>query len=111
MPFDDLVRNNPLLRKALAAGEEQFGKAIGTLLASDGLSGGLRALASGAAHARETLEKGVAQALHAANLPSKDDVAALRRRLEELEALLDGLAEKVDAPGRDRGSGPGPGAR
>ncbi len=100
MRFDDLVKNSPLLKKALAAGEEQVGKAIGTLLASDGLSGGLRAIASGAAQARETLEKGVQQALHAANLPSRDDVAALRRRLDELESLLDGRAEKVDAPGR-----------
>jgi regulator of protease activity HflC (stomatin/prohibitin superfamily) len=108
MLFEDLVKNNPLLRKALAAGEEQVGKAIGTLLASDGLSGGLRALAAGATQARETLEKGVSQALHAANLPSKDDVAALRRRLEELEALLDGLAEKVNASGR---GGEGGGAR
>ena len=108
MLFDDLVRNNPLLKKALAAGEEQVGKAIGTLLASDGLSGGLRAIAAGAAQARETIEKGVAQALHAANLPSKDDVASLRRKLDELESMLDGLAEKVDAPGR---GGEGGGAR
>ncbi len=100
MRFDDLVKSSPLLKKALEAGEQQVGKAIGTLLASDGLSGGLRAFAAGAAQARETLEKGVQQALHAANLPSRDDVAALRRRLDELEAMLDGLAEKVDAPGR-----------
>ncbi len=105
MRFDDLVKSSPLLKKALEAGEQQVGKAIGTLLASDGLSGGLRALASGAAQARETLEKGVQQALHAANLPSRDDVAALRRRLDELEGLLDGLAEKVDAPGRRGGGG------
>ncbi len=109
MLFDDLVKNNPLLKKALAAGEEQVGKALGTLLASDGLSGGLRAIAAGAAQARETLGKGVAQALHAANLPSKDDVASLRRKLDELESMLDGLAEKVDAP--DRGGGEGGGAR
>ncbi len=110
MLFDDLVRNNPLLKKALAAGEEQGGKAMGRLLAADGLSGGFRALAAGALQAKETLEKGVAQALHAANLPSRDDVAALRRRLDELETMLDGLAEKVDAPARG-GGGPGPGAR
>ena len=98
MPFDD-VRKNPLLRRALEAGEEQVGKVVGKLLANDGLASGLQTLLSGAAHARETLEKGVSQALHAVNLPSKDDVAGLRKKLEELEAMIDGLAERVE---RDR---------
>jgi hypothetical protein len=96
MPWDDVLRN-PLLRKALAAGEEQVGKAVEKLLADERFTSGLQALVSTAAQARETLEKGVAQALHAANLPSRDDVASLKRRLEELESMLDGLAEKVDA--------------
>ena len=98
MPFDD-VRKNPLLRRALEAGEEQVGKVVGKLLANDGVASGLQTLLSGAAHARETLEKGVSQALHAVNLPSKDDVAGLRKKLEELEAMIDGLAERVE---RDR---------
>jgi hypothetical protein len=99
MPLGDVLKN-PLLRKAIEAGEEQVGKVMGKLLASDGVATGLQSLLSGAAHARHTLEKGVSQALHAANLPSKDDVAALRRKLEELEAMIDGLAERVD---RERG--------
>ncbi len=101
MPFDD-VRKNPLLRRALEAGEEQVGKVVGKLLANDGVASGLQTLLSGAAHARETLEKGVSQALHAVNLPSKDDVAGLRKKLEELEAMIDGLAERVE---RDRDDG------
>jgi len=101
MPFDD-VRKNPLLRRALEAGEEQVGKVVGKLLANDGVASGLQTLFSGAAHARETLEKGVSQALHAVNLPSKDDVAGLRKKLEELEAMIDGLAERVE---RDRDDG------
>jgi hypothetical protein len=31
------------------------------------------------------------------NLPSTDDVAELRRKLSELESLVDGLAAKVEA--------------
>lgn len=105
MLFDDVLKN-PLLRKALEAGEEQFGKVLGKLLASDGLTGGFQSLVSGARQARETLERGMSQALHAANLPSRDDVAALKRRLEELETLLDGLSEKVGG-GKGRGGGNG----
>jgi hypothetical protein len=101
MPLDDVLRN-PLLRKALETGEAQVGKVVGKLLADERLATGVQTLLAGAVHARETLEKGVAQALHAANLPSRDDVAALRRKLDELEAMLDGLAERVeekDGPG------------
>lgn len=95
MPWDDVLRN-PWVRKALEAGEEQVGKVVGNLLSGEGLAGGLHTVASGASQARRTIEKGVAQALHAANLPSKDDVASLKRKLDELEAMIDGLAERVD---------------
>jgi hypothetical protein len=91
----DEVLKNPVVKKALEAGEEQVGKVMGKLLASDGLTSGFQTLVSTAAQAKETLERGVSQALHAANLPSKDDVAALKRRLEELEAMLDGIADRV----------------
>ncbi len=101
MLLDDLF-GNPVVKKALAAGEEQVGKVVGKLLASDGLTSGFQSLVSGAMQARETFERGVTQALHAANLPSRDDVAALKRRLEELESMLDGLAEKL---GPQPGSG------
>jgi hypothetical protein len=98
MLLDDVL-GHPALRKAVAAGEEQVGRAVAKVLASEGVAEGLRALAAGAVRARETFERGVSQALHAANLPSRDDVAALKRRLEELEAVLDGLAGKVGRGG------------
>ena len=104
MLWDDVLKH-PALRRAVAAGEERVGKAVVKLLGSEGVGEGLRALAAGAVQARETFERGVSQALHAANLPSKDDVAALKRRIEELEAMLDGLADKVGRgpPGGGRG--------
>ena len=101
MPFEDVL-NHPLLRKAVEAGEQRVGRVVGKLLASEGVASGLQSLLSGAAHARETFEKRVSQALHVVNLPSRDDVAGLRRKLEELEAMIDGLAERVD---RDRDGG------
>ncbi len=99
MPFDDVLRN-PFVRKALEAGEERVGKVLGKLLSGEGLASGLQTIVAGATQARHGIEKGVSQALHAVNLPSRDDVAALKTKLEELEAMIDGLAERVD---RDRG--------
>ncbi len=98
MRFDELLEN-PMLKKALQAGEEKVGQVMGKLLASEGLTTGLQSLVSSALQARDTFEKGVSQALHAANLPSKDDVAALKRRLEELEEMIDGLADRIRPPG------------
>ncbi|ACG72224.1 conserved hypothetical protein [Anaeromyxobacter sp. K] len=106
MILDDVLRN-PVLKRALAAGEEQVGRVVGKLLASDRVGGGLQSLVSSALQARSTFDRGVRQALHAANLPSRDDVAALKRKLEELEQMIDGLSERVDRGGPDRG-GPGP---
>ena len=103
MRFDDLLES-PALRKALRAGEERVGRVMGKLLASEGLGNGLQSLVSSALQARTTLEKGVSQALHAANLPSKDDVAALKRRLAELEEMIDGLADRA-GPRRPEGGG------
>lgn len=94
MLFDDVLKN-PSVKKAIEAGEERVGRAMGKLLASEGLASGLQTLLSSAAQARDTFEKGVARALHAANLPSREDVASLQRKLEELEAMIDGLAARV----------------
>jgi polyhydroxyalkanoate synthesis regulator phasin len=104
MPFGDIL-GNPLLQKALKAGEEHVGKVVGKLLANEGVASGVQTLLSGAVQARASLERGVSQALHAANLPSRDDVDALRRKLDELEAMIDGLAEKVDRSQGGKGAG------
>jgi polyhydroxyalkanoate synthesis regulator phasin len=101
MPFDAIL-GNPLLRKALQTGEEQVGKVVGKLLSNEGVATGVQTLISGAVQARATIERGVSQALHAANLPSRDDVDALRRKLDELEAMIDGLTEKVDRERDDK---------
>ncbi len=102
MILDEVLKNRTL-RKALSAGEEQVGKVMGRLLSSDAVSAGLQGLVRSALSARESFDRGVQQALRAAHLPSREDVATLRRKLDELEAMLDGLAERV---GTHR---PGPG--
>ena len=109
MILDDVLRN-PVLRRALEAGEERMGRVMGKLLASDAVATGLQTLVSSALQAKQTFDKGVQQALHAANLPSRDDVAALKRKLEELESVIDGLSARVPTPaGGMNGDGGGGG--
>lgn len=109
MRLDDVLRN-PVLKRALAAGEGGMGKVVGKLLSSDRVTTGLSSLVSSALQAKDTFDRGVQQALHAANLPSRDDVAALKRKLVELESMIDGLSERVEPPpgGPRRGEGGGP---
>ncbi|HYG66875.1 MAG TPA: hypothetical protein VD838_04420 [Anaeromyxobacteraceae bacterium] len=95
MLFDEMLKS-PTVRRAMAAGEERFGTALGKLLSSDRVSLGLQTLVSSAQLARATFERGVQTALHAANLPSQDDVASLKKKLDDLEDMLDGLSAKVD---------------
>lgn len=97
MILDDVLKN-PSFRRVVAAGEERVGKVVGKLLSSEAVTSGLQGLFSSALQARETLGRGVQQALHAANLPSREDVAALKRKLSELEAMIDVLSARVAGP-------------
>lgn len=100
MILDDVLKN-PALRRVLSAGEEQMGKVFGKLLSNERVTSGLHGLLHSALQARATFDRGVQQALKAANLPSREDMAQLRRKLDELESMIDGLSERVGhAPGR-----------
>ena len=106
MILEDMLKNSAL-RRVLAAGEERMGKVVGRLLTSEAVTSGLQGLVTSALQARETFDRGVQQALRAANLPSRADVAALKRKLEELESMIDGLATRVGTGGGRNGSGLG----
>ena len=67
----------------------------------------LQTLLAAAGEARERIERVKRAALDAAQVPSSGDVDDLKRRLAEMEALLDGhsarLAEGEEEPGPDEG--------
>jgi hypothetical protein len=99
--LDEMLRH-PALRRAIAAGEEQVGRMVGRLLASEPISAGVSTLVSGALQARRTALSGLRQALQAARLPSQEDVEAIRQRLDELESMIDRMAESVERQGAGR---------
>lgn len=104
--------DHPLLKQVRAAGEEQLGRAIGQVLSPSRASATVGALVSAAGEARERLDRGLRAALDAAQVPSSRDVDDLKRRLSEMEELLDRMsarlarAEAGEAPGASGGHEP-----
>ncbi len=96
--IEDLLKS-PLVQKALAAGEERVGKVVTQLLSNERVMHGVQTVVASALHAKSTLDRGVKTAMQAVNLPTTDDVEELRRKLSELEVLLDGLAARVGDAG------------
>jgi uncharacterized protein YhaN len=109
MMIDELLKN-PVVKRALAAGEERMGKLVTQLLSSERVMHGVQTVVASALNAKSTLDKGVKTAMQAVNLPTTEDVEELRRKLSELETMLDGLAEKVardeERPAGPNGAGP-----
>lgn len=97
MILDDLLRN-PAVKRAMSAGEERVGKLVTQLLASERVMHGVQSVFASALTAKSTFDRGVRTALGAVSLPTTEEVEELRRKLGELEAMLDGIAAKVDRP-------------
>jgi hypothetical protein len=110
MMIDDLLRN-PVLRRALAAGEERVGRLVGQLLASERVVQGVQAVVASALSAKSTFDRGVKTAMQAVSLPTTEEVEELRHKLSELESMLDGLAERVATRPGSGGDSRGPSAR
>jgi hypothetical protein len=110
MMIEDLLRN-PMVKRALSTGEERMGKLVTQLLSSERVMHGVQAVVASALNAKSTFDRGVKTAMQAVNLPTTEDVEELRRKLSELEVLLDGLAARVDGPhaqgGEERPNGHG----
>jgi hypothetical protein len=104
--LDDLLRS-PAVKRALAVGEERMGKLVTQLLSSERVMQGVQTVVTSALNAKATIDRGVRTAMQAVNLPTTDDVEELRRKLSELETMIDGLAEKV-ARGEEREGAHGP---
>ncbi len=95
--IDDLLRN-PMVKKALEAGEERMGRLVTQLLSNERVMQRVQTVVASALNAKSTFDRGVKTAMQAVNLPTTEDVEELRRKLAELEVLLDGLAARVGEP-------------
>ena len=86
--------------------EERMGKVVSQLLSNQKFVSGVQTIVSSALSAKGTLDKSLKKALSAMNLPSTDDVEQLRKKIDELESLVEGVSEKVGKlSGKDRSNG------
>jgi hypothetical protein len=99
--LDELLKS-PMLKKALTAGEERMGRLVTQVLSNERVMQGVQTVVASALNAKSTLDRGVKTALQAVNLPTTEDVEELRRKLTELEDVLDGLAARVDSAAERR---------
>jgi hypothetical protein len=100
--------DHPLLRQARAAGEKQMGR----MLSPEVAGAALQTLLAAAGEARERIDRIRRAALDAAQVPSSHDLDELKRRLVEMEELLDGLAARLaraEAREGEEGQGGGEG--
>jgi hypothetical protein len=83
--------DHPLLRQARAAGERQ----VGRVLSPEKAAAALQTVLAAAGEARERVDRLARAALEAAQVPSSRDLDELKRRLVEMEELLDGLSARL----------------
>ena len=95
MLFDDVFKH-PIVKQVIATGEEQATRVVGKLLSDERVTQGLQELLAAAAAARATVESGVQAALHAANLPTADELRAMRQKLSELAAQVAALNSRLE---------------
>jgi hypothetical protein len=89
------MKNHPMVKKALAAGEERMGKIVSQLLSNEKFVAGIQTMVASALSAKGSLDKSLKRVLTAMNLPTIEDVQQLRAKLDELETILDGVNERV----------------
>jgi hypothetical protein len=92
-----MLKNNPVMKRLGEIGEERIGKIAQQLLSNDRFVTAIQGLISKTVAAKGTLDKSLKSALAAMNLPSSEDLDALRSKVEDLERLLGSVETKIDA--------------
>lgn len=91
-----MLKDNPVMKKLVATGEERIGKLAQQLLSNEKFVSTVQAIVSRTLSAKGVLDKSIRSALSAMNLPSTADIETLREKIEELEKLLGQMESKVD---------------
>ena len=94
-----MLKDNPVMKKLVATGEERIGKLVQQLMSNEKFVAAVQTVVTRSLAAKGTLDSALRTALSAMNLPSTTDVEQLRGKVDELERLLSSVEAKVDALG------------
>jgi hypothetical protein len=89
------LRENPMLKKMIATGEERMSRIATQLLSNEKLMGALQKSISTAMEARAAVEKNTQALLATLNIPTSSDVKKLEGKIEELERVFESLTAKI----------------
>jgi polyhydroxyalkanoate synthesis regulator phasin len=90
-----MLRDNPMLKKMIATGEERVGKLATQLLSNEKLMGALQKTVSAALEAKGLVERRVQTVLSTMNIPTAVDVQRLQGKIDELERVFEALSAKI----------------
>ena len=103
-----MLRDNAVLKKMIATGEERVGKIASQLLSNEKIMGALQKTVSAAMEAKGVVERNFHMALSTLNVPTAGDVKKLEGKIEELERVFEGLSAKIAALQKKDGGPPPP---
>lgn len=91
-----MLKENPVMKRLIATGEERVGKLVQQLMSNEKFVLGIQTIMSRALSAKGTVDKSLRTALSAMNLPSTGDLEQVREKIDDLEKLLGQLEGKID---------------
>ncbi|HVI24032.1 MAG TPA: hypothetical protein VM691_11145 [Myxococcales bacterium] len=90
-----MLRENSMLKKMIATGEEQVGKFASQLLNNDSFMAALQKTVNAAVEAKGIAMRNVQLALSSLNVPTAEDVKKLEGKIEELERVFETLSVRI----------------
>src|ERR1700694_2274473 len=89
------LKENPMLKKMIATGEERMSKIAMQILSNEKLMNALQKSIATAMDAKAAVEKNTQALLSTLNIPTTGDVRKLEGKIEELERVFESLTNKI----------------
>lgn len=90
-----MADDKTLVQQMLNLGEERMGEVLNQLLANETFVSAMQSAVSSSLSAKRTFDARIGSVLTAVNVPTLEDVAELKGKLEELEDVMAEIEDRV----------------